>query len=858
MNQKHEFGQPAKNYTDDELAAMGIDPHLFVFMSRPDFTDNSYYLWKYITTHTSYKTAWVTLKKEHNKLFADKGIISATYNTPEGRELVRSAHYVVYTINSMFLKKHPGQIFINLWHGAGVKATDFLAFNKDDLHLLNIKRMVGDTDLFLVHSTVDKIAMAAELNFDARKIVVTGQPRLDIVKKTDGKSIIGKLFNGALQFYDKLIIYVPTARVTSFSKVGDYFDSNVFNLPGFDKQALGKLLKKYNAALVIKLHPIDAGKFSLEDMQLGNDDCYLLDDEQLFWSDIRMNEILSAFDIMISDYSSIITDFMLLDRPIIFSVGDFDEYSQREGFIFNDVSLYMPGPKVSTFSELLDQLELSILNPGVYSEVRQNILKHRFSFLDDGSSQRALKAIEEYKPLTDYSAVYYTEKFFMPVIFEYENLVKETTEKLQAYKEIIERAVCEINKDATSGTGTLKVVHDILTAPVVSASTKTENENKTKLQALINEVLNDYNGEYVFVSLPQKREWSGKTRTMVQQFAWQVSQMGYLFLLGENNSSDENTLPGIREITKSFYVLNDSGLTAFVLNYLKKLGKKVIFIIPSDFCRVSAQTVEECCLLAHHTIYFLRYPVPDPHGMKEVKDLDNARWETLHSVCRNQSVTVIACSYNLYRTARDEFGASRLFFQTPGVENAVIYKEKENDEIPEKLRAIKELNKPIVGYCGTIDRRIYFSLIHYACSRLKDYQFVFVGNNAITGTWGHIFTDYPNIHLLDEADYYDVRSILNTFDVCLLPYFKNKTDRIPSKLFEYYACGKPVVSSYLPEGCDCGLLYVSESHGEFIDNIQKAMENKEDNIKMNEGFTIAQKNDWKNKTREILQWSGIM
>ena len=59
----------------------------------------------------------------------------------------------------------------------------------------------------------------------------------------------------------------------------------------------------------------------------------------------------------------------------------------------------------------------------------------------------------------------------MPVIFEYENLVKETTEKLQAYKEIIERAVCEINKDATSGTGTLKVVHDILTAPVVSAST---------------------------------------------------------------------------------------------------------------------------------------------------------------------------------------------------------------------------------------------------------------------------------------------------------------------------------------------------------------------------------------------------
>lgn len=49
---------------------------------------------------------------------------------------------------------------------------------------------------------------------------------------------------------------------------------------------------------------------------------------------MRYTEILNAFDVMISDYSSIVFDYLLLDRPVIYLIPDYEEYRSQRGFVF--------------------------------------------------------------------------------------------------------------------------------------------------------------------------------------------------------------------------------------------------------------------------------------------------------------------------------------------------------------------------------------------------------------------------------------------------------------------------------------------------------------------------------------------
>jgi CDP-glycerol glycerophosphotransferase (TagB/SpsB family) len=60
-------------------------------------------------------------------------------------------------------------------------------------------------------------------------------------------------------------------------------------------------------------------------------------------------------DAMISDYSSIVYDYMLLDRPIAWALDDMEEYQLP--FLMENPLEYMPGEKLYCFADLLRFLE---------------------------------------------------------------------------------------------------------------------------------------------------------------------------------------------------------------------------------------------------------------------------------------------------------------------------------------------------------------------------------------------------------------------------------------------------------------------------------------------------------------------
>ena len=55
--------------------------------------------------------------------------------------------------------------------------------------------------------------------------------------------------------------------------------------------------------------------------------------------------MLGSSDALITDYSSVYFDYLLLDKPIGFTVDDMELYIKDRGFIFNNPEEYMPGKR---------------------------------------------------------------------------------------------------------------------------------------------------------------------------------------------------------------------------------------------------------------------------------------------------------------------------------------------------------------------------------------------------------------------------------------------------------------------------------------------------------------------------------
>ena len=91
------------------------------------------------------------------------------------------------------------------------------------------------------------------------------------------------------------------------------------------------------------------------------------------------------FDLLISDYSSIVLDYLLLDKPIVYLPYDYDEYNQVRGFSF-DYHKHRAGPVINTQKELM--LFLSDTEDK-YRNKRVELM-HLFHKYQDGKSSKRL------------------------------------------------------------------------------------------------------------------------------------------------------------------------------------------------------------------------------------------------------------------------------------------------------------------------------------------------------------------------------------------------------------------------------------------------------------------------------------
>lgn len=183
------------------------------------------------------------------------------------------------------------------------------------------------------------------------------------------------------------------------------------------------------------------------------------------------------------------------------------------------------------------------------------------------------------------------------------------------------------------------------------------------------------------------------------------------------------------------------------------------------------------------------------------------------------------------------------------LQNAVDYNFFHSYNILEKSCRIDHLEN-IILYVGTIGEWFDCEFVKYCATKRQEYQFVIIGPQR---TDISILTGISNIHILGSVAYKDVPMYMKKSNIGIIPFkFNQLVDAVnPLKLYEYFACGLPVVATAayeLRKMNSPACLY--NSYDEAISFFDDLLEGK---YKADEINKFAKNNSWESRYQYIMR-----
>lgn len=229
---------------------------------------------------------------------------------------------------------------------------------------------------------------AEALQVPEARFRITGLPRNDIlVRNRDLAQKTDRFFVNE-KAPSHVILYAPTWRSGREA-------TSLLPFPDLSIQKLAKMLDDRNAILILRCHKNDLKYREVRSRlnELTRTSSRIVDGTHERFGDV--NELLPEVDVLISDYSGLIHDFLLLDRPIILVPYDRERFEQANGF-FYDYDEMAPGPIVHTKTEFLDALQEALDQPELHAQQRKRLRDLIFTYQDDLACQRVAQLIEKH------------------------------------------------------------------------------------------------------------------------------------------------------------------------------------------------------------------------------------------------------------------------------------------------------------------------------------------------------------------------------------------------------------------------------------------------------------------------------
>ena len=332
---------------------------------------------------SNFSTVYEALKNENVKVYKFLGETNSV-------KTLLNRYYHIATAEVVFLEDYYKPIYglnfrketkvVQLWHACGAfKKFAFAALGSDDSNSLEFESAAHNMYTQVCVSAENLVPIYADsFNIDKRNIIPVGVPRTDYLFNDDKKSSIK---NKVLKKYPDLrntinIVYAPTFRGSSAVRYR-------FNL-NLDWAMISSTLPP-NYKLIIKLHPV------VKEVYPPIPD-FVKDKVVLMPSSESIDDLMVFCECLITDYSSVIFEYSLLDKPLILFPYDIESYFDERGFYYA-YEEYAYGETVYNTYELIQAIKNARFKHYDFADKRKLFINQFMSACDGQSTKRLLKNV---------------------------------------------------------------------------------------------------------------------------------------------------------------------------------------------------------------------------------------------------------------------------------------------------------------------------------------------------------------------------------------------------------------------------------------------------------------------------------
>lgn len=339
------------------------DEKLIFFYSNLGFRDNVRAFYEYLIENNYNDEFKIVVSLNDYEFYEKDAPQNVTFiSNKKGIKTFMKAKYAFYCFGKYPIKPSDSQTVVNLWHGTPLKKIGNLEKGLEKIDYNYFSKVITSAPMY-------KPIMAKIFGCTENNVEVLGNPRNDELFKED--RLQDDYIKGNAE---NLVIWLPTYREYDENFAKTIIDKEKLNL-------LNEFLKTKKCKMIIKLHPLQEA--DVKEQEYSNIEFAL--QENLNKKNITVYTLLRNADALITDYSSVYFDYLLLDKPIAFTIDDIERYKKERGFVFENPQEYMPGPHIENLEEIKEFISNVAEGIDKYKE-RRHFVNDKVNYYKDGNS----------------------------------------------------------------------------------------------------------------------------------------------------------------------------------------------------------------------------------------------------------------------------------------------------------------------------------------------------------------------------------------------------------------------------------------------------------------------------------------